>query len=112
MSFFIPQENSASAPHAVTRIIHEKDSVRFFLINFECERGRRRVRQERLQSAAFLQVNVAPGLRDWKTRVFFERTRQNDHDPDLARSAASASRVRSEERRVGKECRSRWSPDH
>ncbi len=35
MSFFIPQENSASAPHAVTRIIHEKDRVRFFLINFE-----------------------------------------------------------------------------
>src|SRR3712207_6926630 len=29
-----------------------------------------------------------------------------------ARIAAAASAVRSEERRVGKECRSRWSPHH
>src|SRR2546427_1189709 len=28
------------------------------------------------------------------------------------RSAAAAERARSEERRVGKECRSRWSPYH
>src|SRR5690348_17849643 len=27
-------------------------------------------------------------------------------------AAAASVRVRSEERRVGKECRSRWSPDH
>ena len=36
-------------------------------------------------------------------------------DPSFARFAtrmASFSRVRSEERRVGKECRSRWSPYH
>src|SRR6266496_6053755 len=31
------------------------------------------------------------------------------HEPDRQRSVG---RLRSEERRVGKECRSRWSPDH
>ena len=30
----------------------------------------------------------------------------------LAREAMSSTAVRSEERRVGKECRSRWSPYH
>src|SRR5947209_10356610 len=38
-------------------------------------------------------------------------------DPDrvmaeLAPKGVRAFRIRSEERRVGKECRSRWSPDH
>src|SRR2546430_9030687 len=31
---------------------------------------------------------------------------------DVQRTVADALRVRSEERRVGKECRSRWSPYH
>src|SRR2546427_7582482 len=31
---------------------------------------------------------------------------------DVAEGATSATRLRSEERRVGKECRSRWSPYH
>ena len=31
---------------------------------------------------------------------------------DLAVTAIAIDRVRSEERRVGKECRSRWSPYH
>ena len=30
----------------------------------------------------------------------------------IARAIAGKSKVRSEERRVGKECRSRWSPYH
>src|SRR5437868_12009219 len=32
--------------------------------------------------------------------------------PTPPRASASAAPARSEERRVGKECRSRWSPDH
>src|SRR2546430_10061612 len=32
--------------------------------------------------------------------------------PDLRELAAGPARLRSEERRVGKECRSRWSPYH
>src|SRR5438105_12768521 len=38
-----------------------------------------------------------------------------DFSPWFAGAAAAAEKVglrRSEERRVGKECRSRWSPDH
>src|ERR1035437_8764875 len=31
---------------------------------------------------------------------------------DLAAARKNASKIRSEERRVGKECRSRWSPYH
>src|SRR3989449_10319195 len=31
---------------------------------------------------------------------------------DLARTGANGAKSRSEERRVGKECRSRWSPYH
>ena len=33
-------------------------------------------------------------------------------DPELTTAAAKALLDRSEERRVGKECRSRWSPYH
>ena len=31
---------------------------------------------------------------------------------EVARVVAAAEKIRSEERRVGKECRSRWSPYH
>src|SRR3712207_5625055 len=34
------------------------------------------------------------------------------HAPDLVVPEVEAIRTRSEERRVGKECRSRWSPYH
>src|SRR2546430_7979763 len=33
-------------------------------------------------------------------------------NPNVTREAKTAQKVRSEERRVGKECRSRWSPYH
>src|SRR3712207_7886772 len=35
-----------------------------------------------------------------------------EHDPDVVVLDVSVPRKRSEERRVGKECRSRWSPYH
>ena len=35
-----------------------------------------------------------------------------DHGADVDVSGAAAQGMRSEERRVGKECRSRWSPYH
>src|SRR2546429_5938015 len=42
------------------------------------------------------------------------RKKADEDDRRAARAARRAVRVlrRSEERRVGKECRSRWSPDH
>ena len=36
----------------------------------------------------------------------------SDREQDLAKAALNRAEVRSEERRVGKECRSRWSPYH
>ena len=36
----------------------------------------------------------------------------SDTETDLERAAAWIQAGRSEERRVGKECRSRWSPYH
>src|SRR2546425_12648635 len=39
-------------------------------------------------------------------------TLQDFIEAALERRAADAARLRSEERRVGKECRSRWSPYH
>src|SRR5688572_31712730 len=38
--------------------------------------------------------------------------RLGHHAAATARAAEAALGLRSEERRVGKECRSRWSPDH
>ena len=35
-----------------------------------------------------------------------------DETADLDKAMAKGLSARSEERRVGKECRSRWSPDH
>src|SRR5438034_4676005 len=42
-------------------------------------------------------LHVGPDYDDWKVS---------------AQAAARTGLTRSEERRVGKECRSRWSPDH
>src|SRR5438093_10439941 len=45
----------------------------------------------------------------------FERTANlvgKSHTPESLRVAPRQTPSRSEERRVGKECRSRWSPDH
>ena len=48
------------------------------------------------------------------SRDFFEPTLDQLHDPFMMKNMDQAvGRIlRSEERRVGKECRSRWSPYH
>src|SRR5437762_11361748 len=48
-----------------------------------------------------------PALGAWR---YVRRLWPSTHACDSA--SMTCSRVRSEERRVGKECRSRWSPDH
>jgi len=73
-----------------------------------------------VQEAVFLDASVAPGTElpaewfdDWTIEV---DNKSITHRPDLwghygiAREVAAI--LRSEERRVGKECRSRWSPYH
>ena len=57
-------------------------------------------------SAAQREAENAPH-RIWKTAIY---ARLSDFD-DVLRDTESLE-VRSEERRVGKECRSRWSPYH
>src|SRR5256885_9402879 len=42
----------------------------------------------------------------------FTHLRQSRPPPGTRRGLPSQDRIRSEERRVGKECRSRWSPYH
>ena len=55
--------------------------------------------------------SLASILRDW-----VEKFRQAERDEDTARRRSQGAKdgweIRSEERRVGKECRSRWSPYH
>src|SRR3712207_8101288 len=52
---------------------------------------------------AFLAVHPRPLMRDYVAEVLW---------PDNPRRRAGGNLRRSEERRVGKECRSRWSPYH
>ena len=56
--------------------------------------------RDRLLEAALVHVPFD----GWSRRSLFAGDRDLGVEPGLAR--------RSEERRVGKECRSRWSPDH
>ena len=61
-------------------------------------------------ASAKLQLAVLGAVAEYEREVIRERTREG-----LARVRANGSasgRTRSEERRVGKECRSRWSPYH
>src|SRR3989442_6143579 len=53
-----------------------------------------------------VEITVSPAVRNTPVagRVYVFVSRRNDEEPRL--------QVRSEERRVGKECRSRWSPYH
>ena len=53
------------------------------------------------QSSVLLRLASDEGIEGW-----------GNVDPTPGYSAVSAGDVRSEERRVGKECRSRWSPYH
>ena len=52
-------------------------------------------------------LGQCPGCREWNT--FVEETIDKT---ELKNTGNGAKRDRSEERRVGKECRSRWSPYH
>src|SRR3712207_7144627 len=52
------------------------------------------------------------GSASWTDPVLPELAEANEAVPRLADNAPSYEGVRSEERRVGKECRSRWSPYH
>ena len=54
-------------------------------------------------------INFGATLQLLSTYMFFKN---NGYEPIVINWVASDLEARSEERRVGKECRSRWSPYH
>src|SRR5688572_12241148 len=73
---------------------------------------RRAARSTRRSSSTFARSAFAPEAvsRYGRRRASPESASMYPHDS--SRAIAPYSVPRSEERRVGKECRSRWSPDH
>src|SRR2546426_12239660 len=57
---------------------------------------------------------VLDGLKILQDKIQHQRHRAMSKEvaPDVQLDVAAQRRLRSEERRVGKECRSRWSPYH
>src|SRR6266581_6014132 len=74
----------------------------FFFFFFQAEDGIRDGRVTGVQTCA-LPISGCPSP---------ARPAVRSRAPPAARGHAARSRPRSEERRVGKECRSRWSPWH
>ena len=75
------------------------------------------VQAARLGSHCLLVTGGRPGRCDWLLREL-NTVMDSVHavsigsEPETGIIAAKAAMARSEERRVGKECRSRWSPYH
>src|SRR5206468_8855088 len=95
--------------------------VSAFLFFFFFSSRRRHTRSDRdwssdvcssdLDTIAFLRPRVEEVMFD--AEHFFDGIRRNrDYALATLRAAEAAGAHRSEERRVGKECRSRWSPNH
>src|SRR3712207_8089923 len=86
-------------------------SIIFFFFFFQAEDGIRDIGVTGVQTCA-LPISIAMGCRDPAG------TPGSPRSPDLAPPSTvragilAGTRRRSEERRVGKECRSRWSPYH
>src|SRR5205823_7255163 len=77
----------------------------FCFFFFQAEDGIRDKLVTGVQTCA-LPISFAPHVRAWARYALSER---GDRDPT---PRGTLPIDRSEERRVGKECRSRWSPDH
>src|SRR5688572_31633493 len=96
------------------------DSMVLFFFFFQAEDGIRDLTVTGVQTCA---LPISHGLRlvaqaDDRERAETEQYGDAEQVLDKAEDRALADQrdvevdVRSEERRVGKECRSRWSPDH
>src|SRR5687768_17833535 len=90
----------------------------FFFFFFQAEDGIRDVAVTGVQTCALPILSAdSARLKDTPLIDFILETQRKVAGADLASTAAFSTEVRfpagrSEERRVGKECRSRWSPDH
>src|SRR5688572_33096275 len=92
---------------------------RFFFFFFQAEDGIRDLTVTGVQTCALpiLQFGLTAGLLWWVFRDPAKQSALRDavQMADwkwLVAGVAAYGVFRSEERRVGKECRSRWSPDH
>src|SRR5688572_32239517 len=81
----------------------------FFFFFFQAEDGIRDLTVTGVQTCALPIFEHSYGGRPMEAIPFYKRA--VELDPDFAHAYSILS-VRSEERRVGKECRSRWSPYH
>ena len=71
------------------------------------------VKQRLIPAIAALRDAIHVKAEEWKDIVKIGRTHMQDATPlTLGQEWSGYSGMRSEERRVGKECRSRWSPYH
>src|SRR5205807_4199375 len=95
----------------------------FFFFFFQAEDGIRDYKVTGVQTCALPISSFSPPLpTGWfapaRRMLRRFRPRRSNFTPGLTRmmpgpaGSSRLPRLRSEERRVGKECRSRWSPDH
>src|SRR5687767_15746583 len=91
----------------------------FFFFFFQAEDGIRDKLVTGVQTWLFRSLQAHQAFRGFEAKlvevVFGVRVQPREHEvgPKARhRDGVDAARGRSEERRVGKECRSRWAPDH
>src|SRR2546426_7750147 len=91
-------------------------TISFVFFFFQAEDGIRDYKVTGVQTCALpIFPGNAAGDRRRATRPHpcsFRRRRSEHHAREAAPGGLADSAARSEERRVGKECRSRWSPYH
>src|SRR5690349_23651795 len=90
---------------------------RFYFFFFQAEDGIRDLYVTGVQTCALPifelgGVRDAPLLGGSAPRAVEQRVAQDAEEPRARRLAVAELVRRSEERRVGKECRSRWAPEH
>src|SRR5205823_10377898 len=77
----------------------------FFFFFFQAEDG---IRDKLVTGVQTCALPISSSIAIWRSSKWSTRSRCSRRSV----GGCSRSRTRSEERRVGKECRSRWSPDH
>src|SRR5947199_3660997 len=96
---------SAFVTHIQVHMSVKLDIYYFFLFFFSSRRRHTRCLSDWSSDVCSSDLMLANKARNWETKACTIRALDSN-------TAASLVSIRSEERRVGKECRSRWSPYH
>src|SRR5256885_7170900 len=94
------------------RILRLFELFSFFFFFFQAEDGIRDYKVTGVQTCALPISDRERGGARYVGRRGRPRREQPEHRPRRGGPDRDLAWHRSEERRVGKECRSRWSPDH